>query len=122
MKIILKDERSMSVNKVYSGMHWTKRKEEADRVHTLVFYAIPYKDRVIYQNRVDIFITCFFKNKPFDSDNIFGKIYVDGLKGVLIKDDHRNFVRWVGTRSEIDKENPRVEIEITESKEKVPSE
>ena len=120
MKIILKDERPWSWNKMYSGIHWSKRAAEAERVHSLMFLEIKgfFSETAveldIFENRVDINMKVYFKNRPFDSDNCCVKPYIDGLIGLLIKDDTREYVRRVSTQSEIDKINPRVEIEITE--------
>ena len=116
MKIVLQDERPISWNEMYSGIHWTKRKEEADRVHQLVFYALKEAPlwRFYNEDRVDIHITAYFKCRPQDPDNICSKMYIDGLIGNAIVDDTREFVRKVTVQSEIDKDNPRVEIEITE--------
>jgi len=122
MKIVLQGERPISWNEMYSGMHWSKRKEEADRVHQFVRFEIinqklkyEAKDYLTYGEKVDIHITAYFKNRPQDPDNICSKMYIDGLIGNVIQDDTREFVRKVTVQSEIDKDNPRVEIEITEA-------
>lgn len=116
MKIVIPNERPLSLNKFYAGIHWTKRKKEADRVHKLVRAFTP-KNTTIIAKRVDILITAYFKDRPLDASNIFLKIYEDGLKGVVIADDSRAYVRCIGGRSEIDKFNPRVEIELIEVEE-----
>ena len=121
MKIVLQDERPISWNTFYAGVHWSKRKEEADRVHSLVwlelhgYFPETSEDVVMFDNRVDIHVTTYFKNRPQDPDNICVKPYIDGLIGDVIVDDTREFVRKVTVQSEIDKDNPRVEIEITEA-------
>lgn len=111
MKIVIPNERPMSWNELYAGKHWSRRSDEAIRVHALVYQYLPetYK---IFKKRVDIFITVYFKNRPFDSDNICSKFYVDGLKGRLIEDDSPKQVGFVAVRSEVDAEEPRVEILI----------
>ena len=119
MKIILEGERPWSWNKMYAGVHWSERKEEADRVHQLVFYEYlklrDDQDQLPEMlDRVDIHITAYFKNRPLDPDNVVSKFYIDGLIGNIIEDDTRKFVRKVSVQSEVDKENPRVEIEINE--------
>jgi len=121
MKIVLHGERPISWNEMYSGIHWTKRKEEADRVHHLIWVAIQEqrlklqaREYLVYSQRVDIHVTAYFKCRPQDPDNICSKMYIDGLIGDVIVDDTREFVRKVTVQSEIDKDNPRVEIEITE--------
>ena len=120
MKIILEGERPWSWNKMYAGVHWSERKAEADRVHMLMFskYLNMRDDQdqlPELTERVDIHITAYFKNKPQDPDNICSKMYIDGLIGTLIADDTREYVRKVTVQSEVDKENPRVEIEVTEA-------
>ena len=121
MKITLSGERPWSWNKMYSGIHWSTRAKEAARVHELVWFEYLEKHRdlsaaapPIFENRVDILITAYFKDKIQDSDNICDKPYVDGLIGIWIADDTPEFVRRVSTQAEIDEENPRMEIEITE--------
>lgn len=118
MKIVLKNERPISWNKFYSGMHWKDRKEEADRVHMLVWLELHgYQPETavnpkMFKKKVDIRIVVYFKNRPQDPDNICSKLYIDGLIGNVIENDTRQFVRRVTTQSEIDKDNPRVEIEL----------
>jgi len=123
MKIILEGERPWSWNKMYAGVHWSKRKAEAERVHQLMWLELNgyFPETAVKQKMikgvVDILVVAYFKNRPQDSDNICSKLYIDGLIGSVIEDDTREFVRRVTTQSEIDKENPRVEIEITEVEE-----
>jgi len=121
MKIVLLDERPISWNKFYAGMHWSVRKDEADRVHQLVWATLHEFDDMPYQytdfkfsDRVDIHTTVYFKNRPQDPDNICSKLYIDGLIGTVIENDTRQFVRKVTVQSEIDREEPRIEIKIEE--------
>lgn len=101
----------MSWNKFYSGMHWSKRKAEADRVHLLVRSAID-PNWPMFEAPVEIRITAYFDSRPTDASNICGKIFEDGLVGWLIKDDSPEYVKSFTTASRIDPDNPRVEIEI----------
>jgi hypothetical protein len=110
MKIILKDEKPMSLNKMYAGIHWSVRKLEAERVHYLVLAEV--KKPQLFLHPVDITITAYFNKRVLDPDNIVGKLYIDGLKGLLITDDTYEYVRSVKTISAVDKQNPRVEIDI----------
>jgi hypothetical protein len=120
MKIILYNERPISWNKLYAGRHWSFRQEEAQRVHQLIMYSPerieftqnPFKE--VYPS-CDIIITAYFDKRPLDPDNICAKLYIDGLKGSIIKDDAKKYVRSVKTVSEIDRKNPRVEIDIINS-------
>ena len=124
MKIILRGEQPWSWNKMYSGIHWATRAREAARVHELVWFEylenhrdITKQNPPIFENRVDILITVYFESNPQDSDNICEKFYVDGLIGIWLANDTREYVRRVSTQSEIDKKNPRMEIEIVDCKE-----
>jgi hypothetical protein len=112
IKLILNGERPMSLNDIYAGVHWTKRKAEADRVHLLVRQAIDPDTCKVADELVDIVVTVYFKNRPLDASNIFAKLYEDALKGWLITDDSPEYVSSVTTRSRIDKTQPRVEVEI----------
>lgn len=109
MKITILNERPKSWNDYYSGRHWTFRQQEAGRVHMLVKAHCPVK---LMEGRVNIIMTVYFKNRPLDPDNICDKFYIDGLKGRVIRDDTAKCVKSVTTIAEVDKLNPRVEIEI----------
>ena len=111
MEIILDGERSISWNKFYSGMHWTKRREILDDARAAVLAVMPV-DAELFSDPVEICITVYFKSRPQDPDNICTKLYIDALKGRLIQDDDMRYVSSVTSRSRIDKAKPRVEIEI----------
>ncbi len=113
MKIVLLKERPMSWNKLYAGIHWSKRVEEVQRVHFLVKCStLKVKNR--FKNKVNIIVTAYFDHSPFDSDNIPAKLYVDGLRERVLENDNHTYVHKVTTLSEIDTSNPRVEIDIEE--------
>lgn len=120
LKLILQGERPMSVNKIYAGTHWTMRRNEAQRVHDVVFYEIRklwLHSKIktpIFTQKVTIVVTAYFAHHPLDASNIPGKIYEDGLKGYVIADDTLLHVDSMMTRSRMDPQNPRVEIEIEE--------
>lgn len=111
LTVTLHGERPMSWNVYYSGKHWSKRKAEAERVHMLVRSEID-PTWPIFDCPVEIEVRAYFKNRPQDASNICAKFYEDGLIGWLIEDDSPEFVRAVKTVSLIDKDNPRIEIEI----------
>lgn len=113
---------------MYSGVHWSKRKAEADRVHQLVKYSqatlqlaggasivVPVYRLEQFDLLVDIQVTAYFDKRPLDADNICSKLYIDALKGFVLINDTPKYLRSVTTRSVTDKENPRLEIEIKES-------
>jgi hypothetical protein len=108
-EITIQGIRPESWNKFYSGQHWAVRKEEVDKIKALVRAEIdpeqpPMRIPVVIQ------VYAYFENKPQDSDNIWDKPFIDGLKGWWIPDDDRASVRDVRVRSLVDKRNPRVVI------------
>ena len=110
-KVVIPDERPMSWNQFYECPHWIVRKDEADRVHQLVKAFID-GNVMMFEDRVDIFMTVYFDKRPHDADNIVAKLYIDGLKGKYLENDGHKHVRSVTTRTEIDRKKPRVEIQI----------
>src|ERR1043165_2326061 len=100
----------MSWNKLYSGAHWSLRYVEAERVHELI--REKSKGFKLLDGPVDIEITAYFRTRPLDADNVMSKYYVDGLKGILIRDDTPEYVRSVKTKSRRDLLRPRIEIEV----------
>ncbi len=114
--IIVPDERPISWNEYYSGVHWNKRDKEASRVHWLVrAYLDP--ESPIFDTLVDIEVAVYFKNNSvrLDASNITAKLYEDGLIGYLIENDSWRQVRSVKTITLLDRVDPRVEITITEA-------
>ena len=114
--ITIPDESPMSWNSLYSGKHWSVRWNEAKRVHKIVRAHLD-PEQPVYHLPVNIHIRAYFASisQQLDADNIIGKIYVDGLKGWLIPDDTAGHVASVTTSSHIDRERPRVEIELVEA-------
>lgn len=112
--LVLPGEKPKSWNEYWSGVHWSKRKKERDRVHWLVRSVIdPDKARISIWP-VHIFIDAFFKDKraQLDAGNIANKAYIDALEGWYIIDDRPKHVPMVTTSSHVDRENPRLEIVI----------
>jgi hypothetical protein len=115
--LILENERPISNNKFYEGMHWAERKAEADRVHARVQAACAsWKAKMgrplpRFEHGARVIITAYFEKSPLDSSNIAGKLYEDGLMraGILPNDDWQH-VTELCLRSRIDRERPRVEI------------
>lgn len=67
--------------------------------------------------RVNITITWYEPNMRRDPDNVMAgqKFILDGLvRGGAIKDDSQRYINSIIHRFEVDRENPRVEIEIQE--------
>lgn len=110
--IVLEGERPWSMNQYYSGKHWAKRNAETSRVHQVVREQIDPETVRMFNGRVDINMTAYFKGNTQDSGNVCTKAYVDALIGWMIEDDNIQHVRRVTTESRKDNARPRVEIEV----------
>jgi hypothetical protein len=113
--LTLEGEQPMGLNKLLCRLHWTARDEEVARAILAVRVALD-PDEPIFDTPVVITVRTYFKNRSvqLDCSNIPAKLYEDGLIGWLIEDDNPKYVRSMTTVSLLDRENPRVEIEIME--------
>lgn len=100
------------LNSIYSGKHWSKRKEDKEYWHWLIKselekQAIPAK---IFDKPVCI---AFYWNDGLDCSNhaYIGKMIEDCLKGYLIKDDSRRYVNEIRHRFY---NEPFITVEISE--------
>lgn len=110
--IVLEGERPISTNDYYTGKHWSVRSAETSRVKLLMREQIDPDTARIFDGRVDITMTAYFKGNTQDSGNVSAKPYIDALIGWYIKDDGIKYVRRVATESRKDNKRPRVEIEV----------
>ena len=90
----LKVNSEYGMNKLYSGVHWTVRKRQADFIHSLIQTTLyvnkvpkmpfksPVKVSISYNSRLDI-----------DNHSYLSKLIIDGMKGWLIQDDTKRYVR-----------------------------
>lgn len=114
--LVLEGERPLSWNKLYSGtLHWTERSEEKNRVRLTVRTAFDPQKATVFTTPVAITVKAYFADgrRLLDADNIASKFYIDALIGWYIEDDTPQYVASVCTFSQMDRENPRVEIHIT---------
>jgi len=84
------------LNAIYSGKFWRRRKEDSEYWHGLVKCEL-IKQGIrsgIYKKPVSI---TFYWNDNMDCSNhaYIGKMVEDALKGYLIKDDSRPYVKRV---------------------------
>ena len=82
---------NFSLNSVYSGEHWAKRKSRASYIHNLVYQEMkrqkvqkkvctrPVMIEILYNGNLDI-----------DNHGYLSKLVIDGMKGYLIQEDNRN--------------------------------
>ena len=84
------------MNAYYAGKHWSKRKRDAEFWHILVRSYMDKQDvrRVPFKRPV---IVTFRWNDRLDIDNhaVMGKMIVDAMKGRVIEDDNRTWVKGV---------------------------
>lgn len=99
-------------NKYYSGCHWSVRKADADYWHNMVRACI---DRAGLRRRpFDKPVTVtFWWNDRLDLDNhsIMGKYILDAMKGRLIQDDSR---RWVKGITHLWHDGDYIRVEVKE--------
>lgn len=95
-KIPLTCTSEWGLNKIYAGVHWTKRKKQAEYVHMLTQQALR-KAKIckgIYKEPVSI--TMRFNDRlDIDNHGYIVKLIIDGLKGYLIADDTKQYVKRV---------------------------
>ena len=81
------------LNAYWAGKHWAQRKNDADYWHNLVHSELRRQGiRGGFDRPVSI---TFRWNDRLDLDNhaAMGKMIIDALKGVVIRDDNRQHVR-----------------------------
>ncbi len=110
--LILPGERPPSWNAAYAGQHWAKRAEVVARIRAAVRAALDPDQCQPFTVPVDVEVAVYFASRPQDADNIPAKLYIDGLKGWLLVDDDRRYVRSVRTVAALDKHAPRVVIRV----------
>jgi len=84
------------MNAYYAGKHWSLRKRDADYWHMLVRHCMDDQDvrRVPFKRPV---VITFHWNDRLDIDNhaIMGKMIVDAMKGRVIEEDSRKWMKGV---------------------------
>lgn len=86
--------RKYGLNSIYAGKHWTKRQKDSDYWHMLVKACLINQGvkREIFTKPVEI---TFYWNDRLDISNhaYMAKMIEDALKGYLIADDSRKYVK-----------------------------
>lgn len=97
-----------------SKKHWTKyRNMKATETEKVAWLA----KKIPEMQRINLTITWYCKNKRQDKDNIMAgtKFILDGLVTAgKIKNDGWKEIGDIAHKFKVDKENPRVEVEIQE--------
>lgn len=88
------------LNAYYAGKHWSQRKEDARQLHMLTDLSLrrahirrqmvegPVKIRFLWDDGLDL-----------DNHGALGKAFVDGMKGYILPDDNRRWVKKSPTSS-----------------------
>lgn len=96
--------------------HWNNYREMKEKYTNLVSWKAKRLPKI---ESADLVITWVCPNRRKDKDNIMGgiKFVLDGLQAAgTIKNDGWNQIGNITHRFEVDKNNPRVEIELIEIK------
>lgn len=84
------------LNAYYAGKHYYSRKKDAEELHAIAISAMKRArvKREMFHSPVSIM---FYWDDGLDCDNhaVIGKAIVDAMKGYIIKDDSRHYVRKV---------------------------
>lgn len=84
------------MNAYYAGKHWSRRNQDAEFWHLITRNALNRQEvrRTPFEKPVEI---SFLWNDRLDIDNhaVMGKMIVDALKGRLINDDNRRWLKGV---------------------------
>lgn len=82
------------MNRIYAGVHWSKRKKQAEEIHALVRYEL-YRQKIPRRASEKPVELRFYYNSKLDVSNhgYLSKLIEDALKGYLIVDDSRKYVR-----------------------------
>ena len=84
------------MNAYYCGKHWTERNKDADYWHLMTRSAMNKQEvrRKPFEKPVEI---SFLWNDKLDIDNhgVWGKMITDAMKGRIINDDNRKWLKGV---------------------------
>lgn len=96
--IELYDLPKISLNKFYSGMHWTKRKEIKDNYKLII--KNQYKRVLSKEKEYRVSYNFFFKIKPLDVSNCSAMVKL--IEDVIFEDDKYDIVKAITVTSEKD--------------------
>ena len=80
-----------SLNKIYSGKHWQARKKDAETIHDHVKWILLAQKAKMYTSPVEISIE-YDCRLDIDNCGYMAKLIIDGMKGIIIKDDTKKYV------------------------------
>lgn len=93
-ELMLSPTSSWGMNSVYAGKHWSARKQQASQVHLMVRAAIRKQCRNAKPAERPVTVSIWYNSRlDIDNHGYLAKLIIDGMKGVLIQDDDRRYVR-----------------------------
>lgn len=94
--IPIKVNKQYSLNQLYESKHWSNRKKKADEIHELVYYSMMQQNipPVLYKKPVIVQLS-FNSNLDCDNHGYLTKLIVDGMKGYLLTDDSKKYVKEI---------------------------
>lgn len=103
--LTIPNHRALSWNMLYKTPHWAYRSMIAKDHHDLVKVALIDAGINIFDKKsllpfpVTINFVAHYKGQVVDCDNICTKLYIDGLKDILLIDDNPTYVTAVNSIS-----------------------
>lgn len=84
------------LNAIYAGKHWSRRKADSEYWHMLTQAALFRAGIPRRPAQKPVTIT-FYWDDRLDLDNhaYMRKMIIDGMKGWVIVDDDRRYIRWI---------------------------
>lgn len=85
-----------SLNAIYQGKHWSRRIDDAEYWHYLTLAQINQQIPKAKMFEKPVRVTMYW-NDSLDIDNhaYMGKMIVDALKGRIVKDDRKQYVKSI---------------------------
>lgn len=88
--------KQFGLNAIYAGKHWSRRKQDSEYWHAIVFGELRKQGIVKQPTEIPVQIY-FLWNDRLDLDNhaYMRKMIIDALKGWVIKDDDRRYISGI---------------------------
>ena len=99
----------ISLNILYAGVHWTKRKRIKDKYYWLI--KSQFKSVFPKTGKYTVFYEFFFKSNPLDASNCMAAIKM--IEDVIFEDDKWDIVTQITISSQKSKEN-LIKITVTQ--------
>lgn len=101
-----------STNSIYAGMHWTKRKKQADDAHSAIAHLVKLSKESPFERPVQISMTPSLgkgcRSRDVSNYSYAAKLIEDGLvgAGLLAGDEADKVRRWTLNAPVVDRDSP----------------